>query len=47
MMLGVTAEKVRHDLTEQGGTADVVYSLDIEHTSGGHVEYHLEVKALN
>ena len=47
MMMEVTAQKVGHSLTEQGGTVDVVYSLDIENTPGGHVEYHLDVKALN
>lgn len=45
MMIGVCAQKIRSDLTEEnGGTVDLVYSIDIENAMAGTVEYHLDVK---
>ena len=45
LMMTVTGKKVAHDLTEAGGTVDLVYSIDIEQTAGGTIDYHLDVKA--
>ncbi len=45
LMMTVTGKKVAHNLTEAGGTVDLVYSIDIEQTAGGTVDYHLDVKA--
>lgn len=47
LMIGVQAQKIRHDLTEKGGSVDIVYSIDIENSTGGTVEYHLDVKAIS
>lgn len=44
LMMTVTGKKVAHDLTEAGGTVDLVYSIDIEQTAGGTIDYHLDVK---
>lgn len=45
LMIRVCAEKMIYDLTEAGGTVDLVYSIEIENTAMGHIDYHLEVKA--
>lgn len=46
LMIAVQAQKIRHNLTEQGGTVDITYSIQIEESAGGTVEYHLDVKAI-
>ena len=43
LMLTVKATKVRSALTEQGGTVDIHYNIEIEDTAAGMVEYHIEV----
>ena len=45
LMLTVCAQKVRYDITENGGTIDLLYSIEIENTAAGHIEYHLDIKA--
>lgn len=45
MMISVCASKVDFDITEQGGTIDLVYTIDIENTAAGSIEYHLDIKA--
>ena len=44
MLMTVCAKKVSYDLTEEGGTVDLVYSIEIEHSAGGLIDYHLDVK---
>ena len=45
MVIGVCAQKISHDLYEKkGGTVDLVYNIDIEQTTAGKVEYHLDVR---
>ena len=44
LMLTVCANKVRYDITENGGTIDLLYSIEIENTAAGHIEYHLDIK---
>ena len=43
LMIAVKATKIRHDLTEQGGTVDITYHIEIEDTTAGTVDYHLEI----
>ncbi len=43
LMIAVCARRVRTDLTEQGGTVDISYTIEIENTASGLVEYHLDV----
>lgn len=43
LMISVTAQKIRCDMTEQGGTVEITYAIEIEHSSAGKVEYRLEV----
>ena len=43
LMITVCATQVQYDLTEQGGTIDLVYGISIEHTQTGTIEYHLQI----
>lgn len=45
LLIRVCAKMVNYQLTEKGGTVDLVYGIDIEHTGGGLVEYHLDIRA--
>lgn len=45
MMISVCASKVDFDITEQGGTIDLVYAIDIENTAAGSIAYHLDIQA--
>lgn len=44
LMISVCAKLIEHELSEDGGTVDLVYGIDIEHTGGGLVDYHLEIR---
>lgn len=46
MMIAVCANAVRWDLTPQGGTVDVTYTIEIEQSIAGMVHYHLDVKRM-
>ena len=46
LMLTVMATKVRSDVSEQGGTVDIHYNIEIEDTNAGTVEYHIEVSPI-
>ena len=45
LLITVCATRLEYQLTEQGGTVDLTYGIDIEQSAGGVVEYHLDVKA--
>ena len=47
LRITVCANKIRSDLTENGGTVDLVYGIEIEQTAAGQVDYHLDVKVKN
>lgn len=47
LMLTVKASKVSSALSEQGGTVDIHYHIEIEDTSAGTVEYHIEVDPIS
>ena len=44
LMITVCAQKLQADLTEQGGTVDLDYTIEIENTAAGTIDYHLEIK---
>ena len=46
LMLTVMATKVESAITEQGGTVDIHYNIEIEDTNAGTVEYHIEVNPI-
>ena len=45
LMITVCASKVRHDISLQGGTIDLVYAIDIEQSTAGVIDYHLDIQA--
>lgn len=45
LMITVCASRMAYDITQQGGTVDLTYGIDIEQSAGGLVEYHLDIRA--
>lgn len=45
LMLTVCATQVETNLTEDGGTIDLKYSIEVEQNAAGMIEYHLEIKS--
>ncbi len=46
LRITVCATKISHEMTRSGGVVDLSYSIEIEQTSSGRVDYHLEVYPL-
>ncbi|MBE6981306.1 MAG: DUF1934 domain-containing protein [Ruminococcaceae bacterium] len=46
LMLTVCASNIDYDLSESGGTIDLVYGIEIEQASAGVIDYHLEISAV-
>lgn len=44
LMMVVCARKIGSNLSENGGTVDLVYSIEIEQSMAGTVDYHLDVQ---
>lgn len=44
MLIGVCAIDLDYHMTEDGGTVELAYRIEIEHSAGGIVEYFLDVK---
>ncbi len=44
LMLTVTANKIASNIDENGGTVDLSYSIEIEQSAAGMIDYHLEIK---
>ncbi len=45
LMISVCATKVASDLSEAGGTVDLVYHIEVEQSEAGTIDYHLDIKA--
>ena len=45
LMITVCAQSVFVDLTPDGGFIDLVYSIEIEKSEAGMVDYHLDIRA--
>ena len=45
LMLTVCASRVRYDINTTGGTIDLTYTIEIEQTAAGVIEYHLDIRA--
>ena len=43
LLMRVCAKKVRFDITPEGGTVDLLYTVEIEQNEAGNVDYHLEI----
>lgn len=46
LMMTVCAQRISYDLDEKGGYVDLIYSIQIEHSAVGLVEYHLDVRSV-
>lgn len=44
LLISVCAQKAEYHISEEGGTVDVIYAIDIEHSGGGVIEYHLDIR---
>lgn len=44
LMISVCATQVKWDLSEQGGVIDLVYSIEIEQSAAGTIDYHLQIR---
>ena len=44
LLVTVRATKILADIGEDGGVVDLVYDIEVERSSAGVVEYHLEIK---
>ena len=45
LLMTVTAKQVFFDIMSDGGMIDLVYSIEIEHSAAGLVDYHLDIRA--
>ena len=43
--MAVTARQVFFDIVPDGGMIDLTYSVEIENSAAGLVEYHLDIRA--
>lgn len=43
LLLRVCAKKIQYALSGQGGTVDLSYSIEIEQSSAGMIDYHLDI----
>ena len=46
LMLTVCANRIEFDITESGGVVDLSYSIEIEQSTAGMIDYHLEIKPI-
>ena len=47
LMITVKATSVKSALSDQGGTVDIIYNIEIEDTAMGTMEYHLTVNPVS
>lgn len=45
LLMTVTAKQVFFDIVPDGGIIDLVYSIEIENSAAGQVDYHLDIRA--
>lgn len=43
LMISVCAKRIMVRLDENGGMIDLIYGIELEHTTAGEVDYHLEI----
>lgn len=46
LLMTVTAKYVFFDIVPDGGMIDLTYSIDIENSTAGQVDYHLDIRAM-
>lgn len=47
LMITVCAKSMFFDITPDGGVIDLVYSIEIENTQAGIIDYHLDIRTKN
>ena len=47
LLLRVCATKIDHTLDQTGGSVDLVYTIEIEQSSAGVIEYHLDIRPVS
>ena len=47
LMIRVCAQNVFFDITPEGGMIDLVYTIEIENTEAGIIDYHLDIRAID
>ena len=47
LMMRVCAKQILFDITPDGGFIDLVYSIEIENTAAGEIDYHLEIRTVD
>ena len=45
LMLTVQAQHLFFDILPEGGVIDLIYSISIENTEAGEIDYHLDIRA--
>ena len=45
LLMSVKATHVFYDIVPDGGVIDLTYTIDIEHTEAGVIDYHLDIRA--
>ena len=45
LLMSVTAKQVFFDIVSDGGVIDLIYSIEIENSAAGIVDYHLDIRA--
>ena len=46
LLITVCAKKIKYHISELGGTVDLSYSIEIEQSSAGMIDYHLDIRAI-
>ena len=44
LMISVCATSIRFDITENGGTVDLDYDIQVEQSAAGRISYHLDIR---
>ena len=44
LMITVCATKVTYDISHKGGTIDLTYAIEVEHSAAGVIDYHLDIR---
>jgi uncharacterized beta-barrel protein YwiB (DUF1934 family) len=46
LLMRVCAKQMLFDITPEGGFIDLVYSIEIENTQAGEIDYHLDIRTI-
>lgn len=46
MMITVCASKIKWDISQEGGQIELVYGIEIEQSTAGVIDYHLDIKPI-